>query len=73
MAAIYLAGYLAFSIPALIAGVTTTKYGLHSTALVYAAALGVLAAVAAGILVLRPDGNGETVRHPGRLSPRPGR
>jgi Major Facilitator Superfamily len=71
VAAIYLAGYLAFSIPALIAGVTTTKYGLHSTALVYAAALAVLAAVAAGILVLRPDGNGETVGRPGRLGPRP--
>jgi MFS family permease len=69
VAAIYLAGYLAFSIPALIAGVTTTKYGLHSTGLVYAAALAVLAAVAAGILVLRPDGNGETVGRPGRLSP----
>jgi MFS family permease len=73
VAAIYLAGYLAFSIPALIAGVTTTKYGLHSTALVYAAALAVLAAAAAGILVLRPDGNAETVRRPGRLSPRPWR
>jgi hypothetical protein len=69
VAAIYLAGYLAFSIPALIAGVTTTKYGLHSTGLVYAAALAVLAAVAAGILVLRPDGNGETVGRPGRLGP----
>jgi MFS family permease len=56
VAAIYLAGYLAFSIPALIAGVTTTKYGLHSTALVYAAALAVLAAAAAGILLLRPGG-----------------
>jgi MFS family permease len=55
VAAIYLAGYLAFSIPALIAGVTTTKYGLHSTSLVYAAALAVLAA-AAGILLLRPGG-----------------
>ena len=69
VAAIYLAGYLAFSIPALIAGVTTTKYGLHSTALVYAAALAVLAAAAAAILVLRPDGNGEGAQRPRRLSP----
>jgi MFS family permease len=69
VAAIYLAGYLAFSIPALIAGVTTTKYGLHSTALVYAAALGVLAAAAAGIMLLRPDRSGELVPRPGRLSP----
>jgi MFS family permease len=73
VAAIYLAGYLAFSIPALIAGVTTTKYGLHSTALVYAAALAVLAAAAAGILVLRPHGDGEAVPRPGRLRPRRGR
>ncbi len=55
VAAIYLAGYLAFSIPALIAGVTTTRYGLHSTALVYSAALAVLAAVAAGIMLLRRE------------------
>ena len=55
VAAIYLAGYLAFSIPALIAGVTTTKYGLHSTALVYSAALAILAAAAVGLLLLRPD------------------
>ena len=73
VAAIYLAGYLAFSIPALIAGVTTTKYGLHSTALVYAAALAVLAAAAVGILLLRSHGDGEAVRRPGRLHPRPGR
>jgi MFS family permease len=71
VAAIYLAGYLAFSIPALIAGVTTTKYGLHSTALVYAAALAVLAAAAALMVLLRPDGNGNGVHRPRRLSPRP--
>ena len=49
-------GYLAFSIPALIAGVATTKYGLHSTALVYAAALAVLAAVAVAVLLARGSG-----------------
>jgi hypothetical protein len=54
VAAIYIAGYLAFSIPALIAGVTTTKYGLHSTALVYAASVAVLAAAAAGLMWFRP-------------------
>jgi MFS family permease len=53
VAAIYLAGYLAFSIPALAAGVATTKFGLHATALVYAAALAALAATAAGILLVR--------------------
>ena len=51
VAAIYVAGYLAFSVPALIAGVATTRFGLHSTALVYSAALAVLAAAAVGILV----------------------
>ena len=33
--AVFIVGYLAFSIPALIAGVATTKFGLYSTALVY--------------------------------------
>ena len=55
VAAIYIAGYLAFSIPALIAGETTTKFGLHPTALVYAVAVAVLAAAAGVILLLRPD------------------
>jgi hypothetical protein len=49
-------GYLAFSIPALIAGVATTKFGLHSTALVYSASLAALVAVAAGILLFGPSG-----------------
>jgi MFS family permease len=51
--AVYIVGYLAFSVPALIAGVATTKFGLHSTALVYSASLAVLAAAAIGLLVLR--------------------
>jgi hypothetical protein len=50
-------GYLAFSVPALIAGVATTSFGLHSTALVYSAALAVLAAAAAGLVLLRPGGS----------------
>jgi hypothetical protein len=49
-------GYLAFSVPALIAGVATTEYGLHSTALVYSASLAALVVAAAGILVFRPGG-----------------
>ncbi len=43
-----------FSVLALIAGVATTAFGLHSTALVYSAALAVLAAAATGILLSRP-------------------
>jgi len=52
--AVFAVGYLAFSVPALIAGVAATNFGLHSTALVYSASLAVLVTVAAGILVLRP-------------------
>jgi MFS family permease len=54
--AIFTVGYLAFSIPALIAGVAATKFGLHSTALVYSASLAALVAVATGILLVRPGG-----------------
>jgi len=56
VAAIYIVGYLAFSVPALIAGVATTTFGLHLTALVYSASLAVLAAAAVGILLARPGG-----------------
>jgi hypothetical protein len=54
LAAIFLVCYLAFSVPALIAGVATTRFGLHSTALVYSASLAALAAAAAGTLLFRP-------------------
>ena len=56
MTAIFTVGYLAFSIPALIAGVATTRFGLHSTALVYSASLAALVVVAAGILLFGPSG-----------------
>ncbi len=49
-------GYLAFSAPALIAGVAATTFGLHSTALVYSASLATLVAAAAGILLVRLSG-----------------
>src|SRR6202035_665489 len=58
VAAFYIVGYLAFSVPALVAGVATTTFGLHSTALVYSASLAVLAAAAVGILLLRRLGGG---------------
>jgi MFS family permease len=47
IAAIFTVGYLAFSIPAVIAGVATSRYGLHNTAPVYALVVAVLAATAA--------------------------
>jgi MFS family permease len=53
VAAIFTVGYLAFSIPAVIAGVATSHYGLHNTALVYSSIVAVLAATAAASLAAR--------------------
>jgi len=53
VAAIFIVNFLAFSIPALIAGWAVTRYGLHQTALVYCAAVAALVAAAAGSLMLR--------------------
>jgi MFS family permease len=53
VAAIFTVGYLAFSVPAVIAGVATSHYGLHSTALVYSSVVAVLAATAAASLAVR--------------------
>jgi MFS family permease len=51
--AIYIVSYLATGIPAVIGGIATSHYGLHSTALVYSVAVAVLAAAAVGLLVRR--------------------
>ena len=56
LAAIFTVAYLAFSVPALIAGVATTKFGLRSTALAYSASRAALAVAGAGILLFRPGG-----------------
>ena len=53
VAAIWVVFYLAFSVPVVAAGVATTHFGLHQTAVVYSAALAVLAAVAAGSFLFR--------------------
>jgi MFS family permease len=53
VAAIWIVFYLAFSVPVVAAGVATTHFGLHHTAVVYSAALAVLAAAAAGIFLFR--------------------
>jgi hypothetical protein len=53
VAAIWIIFYLAFSVPVVAAGVATTHFGLHQTAVVYSAALAVLAAAAAGSLIIR--------------------
>ena len=56
LAAIFIVSYLAFSLPALIAGVAAKTFGLHSTALAYSASLAALAAAAAATLLFRPGG-----------------
>ena len=52
IAAIWIVFFLAFSVPVVIAGVATTHFGLHQTAVVYSGALAVLAAAAAGNFLL---------------------
>jgi MFS family permease len=51
VAAIWIVFYLAFSVPVVAAGVATTHFGLHHTAVGYSAALAVLAAAAAAIFL----------------------
>jgi hypothetical protein len=51
IAAIFSVSYLAMGLPTLTAGITTVHFGLHSTALVYSAAVAGLAAVTAGTFV----------------------
>jgi MFS family permease len=53
VAAIWVVFYLAFSVPVVAAGVATTHFGLHQTAVVYSASLAVLAAAAAGSFLFR--------------------
>jgi hypothetical protein len=58
--AIFAVGYLAFSVPALIAGVSATKFGLHATALVYSASVAVLVVAATGVLLVRRSAVGRS-------------
>ena len=53
IAAIWIVVYLAFSVPVVIAGAAITHFGLHRTAVVYSAALTMLAAAAAGSFLSR--------------------
>lgn len=52
LATVYIVSYLAFSVPALAAGLAATHVGLHATALGYGAAVAVLAAAAVGLTLL---------------------
>jgi MFS family permease len=68
IAAISTVQYLAFGLPALIAGVATSHFGLHDTALVYSIVIALLAvAAAAGFLF---EGNAPT-RAPRAAAPPP--
>jgi MFS family permease len=53
IAAYFIASYLAFSVPVVVAGVAVTHFGLHRTALVYCTVIAGLAAVAAASMILR--------------------
>ena len=53
VAAIWVVFYLAFSVPVAMAGAAITHFGLHRTAVVYSAALTMLAAAAAGSFLSR--------------------
>src|SRR5215217_2476349 len=56
--AIYIVSYLATGIPAVLAGIATSHYGLRKTALVYSVAVAVLAAVAVSRLLARQTAPG---------------
>jgi MFS family permease len=53
IAAIFTVSYLSFSVPALIAGIASSHYGLRDTALVYSVVIAALVAAAAGSFLLR--------------------
>jgi MFS family permease len=55
IAAISTVQYLAFGLPALIAGIATSHFGLHDTALVYSVVIALLAVAAAGGLLFEGD------------------
>lgn len=65
IATIYVVSYLAFSIPVVIAGVATTRAGLHDTSLAYAGALIALVVLAlAGIAVQHRSEQPRPARRP---------
>jgi MFS family permease len=53
---IYIVSYLATGVPAVIAGIATSHFGLHTTALVYSVAVAVLAAAAVSLLIRQTIG-----------------
>jgi MFS family permease len=70
--AIYIVSYLATGIPAVLAGIATSHYGLRQTALVYSVAVAVLAAVAVSRLVARQTAPGRAEHGAGHADAPPG-
>jgi MFS family permease len=68
IAAISVVNYLAFGLPALIAGIATSHFGLHDTALAYTVVIALLAAAAAAGLLF--EGKART-RPPRAPAPAP--
>ena len=63
LAAIFIVAYLAFSIPAVVAGYLVTRVGLHEAALWYGAAIGLLAVAGlVGTLVVSRPSSGRASR-----------
>jgi predicted MFS family arabinose efflux permease len=54
--AIYMVSYLATGIPAVLAGIATSHFGLHKTALVYSVTVALLAAAAVSLLIRQMTG-----------------
>ncbi|MBV9193840.1 MAG: MFS transporter [Solirubrobacterales bacterium] len=54
LAAVYVVSYLAFAVPAIVAGLAATEWGLRGSASGYAVAVVVLALAAAGLTARRP-------------------
>jgi MFS family permease len=70
--AIYIVSYLATGIPAVLAGIATSHYGLRKTALVYLVAVALLAAVAVSRLLARQTLPGRAVHATRHADPPPG-
>jgi MFS family permease len=69
VAAIFTVAYLGFGVPALAAGFATSRFGLHSTALVYCAAVVALAGVALVSLFARRRTSADVVGAAGACPP----
>jgi MFS family permease len=71
-ASVYVVGYLAFSVPAIIAGIFVVHAGLVATTVGYEAGIGLLA-LAALVSVLRPArrGSGELISAPAEAGQTP--